>query len=82
VVGKLTQGAVDAGFVYASDVLASGNALVPIELPRTLQPTVVYAVAVVKGTKHETEARRFVAALEGPRGQALLREAGFGPPPR
>jgi len=83
VVGKLSQGAVDAGFVYRSDVVASGGKLRAIALPPQLQPTVVYAVAVVKGTKKESAARKFVAALVGPRGQAALRGAGFGAtPPR
>ena len=33
IVGKLTQGAVDAGFVYVSDVRATGGELKAIELP-------------------------------------------------
>ena len=33
IVGKLTQGAVDAGFVYITDVVASGGELKAIELP-------------------------------------------------
>jgi molybdate transport system substrate-binding protein len=81
VVGKLTQGAVDAGFVYHSDVVAAGGKLRAIELPRRLQPQVVYAVAVVKGTKHESQAREFVAALIGAQGQSVLRAAGFGARP-
>ena len=34
VVGKLSQGAVDAGFVYITDVKAAGGKLTAIELPR------------------------------------------------
>ena len=34
IVGKLTQGAVDAGFVYISDVRATDGKLKAIELPR------------------------------------------------
>ena len=34
VVGKLTQGAADAGFVYVTDVVAAGDKLKAIELPR------------------------------------------------
>ena len=36
IVGKLTQGAVDAGFVYVTDVNAAGDALTAIELPAEL----------------------------------------------
>jgi molybdate transport system substrate-binding protein len=81
VVGKLTQGAVDAGFVYATDVEAAGGRLTAIQLPAKLAPRVAYAAAVVKGTKHGGEAARFVNDLLTGRGAAALMEAGFDPPP-
>jgi molybdate transport system substrate-binding protein len=71
---------VDAGFVYATDVQASGGRLRAIELPARLQPKVVYGAAVVKGTSHGTEARAFVAGLLSGDGQQALRRAGFEPP--
>jgi len=81
IVGKLTQGAVDAGFVYISDVRASSGKLKAIELPDSLQPSVAYGAAVVKGTKHADDAKAFVdGLLEGGGKQALL-DAGFEPPP-
>jgi len=81
ITGKLTQGAVDAGFLYASDVRATDGALKAIELPADLEPSVAYGVAVVKGAKQPEAARAFVAGLlEGPGAQAL-RSAGFEPPP-
>ena len=82
VVGKLTQGAVDAGFVYATDVMATEGRLRAIVLPDALEPRVAYAVAVVKGTGSLRQARAFVAGLLSARGQADLRKAGFEPPPR
>ena len=81
VVGKLTQGAVDAGFVYATDVQAAGGKLTAIQLPASLQPKVAYAVAVVKGTKRHDQAVKFVEGLVGADGQAALMAAGFDPPP-
>jgi molybdate transport system substrate-binding protein len=78
VVGKVSQHAVDAGFVYVTDVKASGGRLKAIELPPPLEPNVAYAAAVVKGTKHASEARDFVDGLAG---AGALRTAGFGPPP-
>jgi molybdate transport system substrate-binding protein len=81
VVGKLTQGAVDAGFVYVTDVTAAGGRLRAIGLPKALQPKVEYGVVVVKGAKHAKNARKFVARLRGPSGQEALRKAGFGPAP-
>jgi len=81
IVGKLTQGAADAGFVYVTDVNATKGALRAIELPPAAQPRVVYAAAVVKGTKHPDEARGFVDGLLSGAGQRALRAAGFEPLP-
>jgi molybdate transport system substrate-binding protein len=81
IVGKLTQGAVDAGFVYVTDVTATGGKLRAIELPASLQPTVAYALAVVDDAEHAQAARRFVAGLLHGKGAAELRAAGFAPPP-
>ena len=81
VVGKVTEGAVDAGFVYATDVQAAGGKLTAIQLPASLQPKVAYGVAVVKGTKRHGEAARFVSGLLNGEGAAALMEAGFDPPP-
>lgn len=79
VVGKLIQGAADAGFVYATDVAGSGGRLRAIALPRSLQPVVIYKAAVVSGAKNPGDARQFVDGLRSGRGQDALREAGFGP---
>jgi molybdate transport system substrate-binding protein len=81
IVGKLTQGAVDAGFVYISDVRATDGRLKAIELPETLQPTVAYGVAVVKGAGNEDAAEAFVDGLLDGDGKRALDDAGFEPPP-
>ena len=81
IVGKLTQGAVDAGFVYVSDVRATDGRLKAIELPESLRPTVAYGVAVVKGAKNEDAAETFVDGLLDGDGKRALDDAGFEPPP-
>jgi molybdate transport system substrate-binding protein len=81
IVGKLTQGAVDAGFVYVSDVRATDSKLAAIELPASLQPTVAYGIAVVKGTDHADTAQAFVDGLLDGDGRRALDAAGFEPPP-
>jgi molybdate transport system substrate-binding protein len=81
IVGKLSQGAVDGGFVYVTDVRATKGALRAIELPAALQPSVVYEAAVVRGSAHASQARAFVAGLRHGRGASELRAAGFEPPP-
>jgi molybdate transport system substrate-binding protein len=81
IVGKLTQGAVGAGFVYVTDVVAAGDELEAIELPSRLQPEVGYAAAVVEGAANPERAREFIAGLLDGAGAEALRDAGFGPPP-
>ena len=81
VVGSVTQGAVDAGIVYATDVRATRGRLRAIALPDHLQPSVAYAAVAIKGGDRPREARAFVTGLTGERGQKALRRAGFEPPP-
>jgi molybdate transport system substrate-binding protein len=81
VVGKVSQGAVDAGFVYVTDVKAADGKLKAIALPDALQPQVAYGVAVVKGARHPAQARAFIAGLLNGAGQRQLKAAGFEPPP-
>jgi molybdate transport system substrate-binding protein len=80
VVGKLTQGAVDAGFVYASDVKAAAGRLEAIALPAELSPSIGYAVAVVKGARAPRQAQAFVDGLLAGAGRRALLDAGFEPP--
>lgn len=82
IVGKLTQGAVDAGFVYITDVKATHGKLKAIELPASLKPSAAYGVVIVKGAKHPKAAKAFVAGLLHGSGQRALQDAGFEPPPR
>jgi molybdate transport system substrate-binding protein len=81
VVGKITQGAVDAGFVYVTDVRAADGRLRAIELPASLQPRVAYGVAVVKGSRHREQAQAFVDGLLKGDGRKRLDAAGFERPP-
>jgi molybdate transport system substrate-binding protein len=75
VVGKVATGAVDAGFVYATDVRAASGRLKAIFVEDA--PPVRYAVAVVTGTGHTERARAFVKTLPGAQ---ALDAAGFGSP--
>jgi molybdate transport system substrate-binding protein len=81
IAGKLTQGAVDAGFLYVSDVRASAGELRTVELPERLQPSIAYAAAVVKGAKQPGLAREFIAGLRSGAGARALEDAGLEPPP-
>jgi molybdate transport system substrate-binding protein len=80
IVGKLTQGAADAGFVYITDVVAAGSSLKAIELPEDLQPTVRYGAAVVRGAPEPGAAREFIDGLLDGAGLKAMKRAGFLPP--
>jgi molybdate transport system substrate-binding protein len=80
IVGKLAAGAVDAGFLYISDVKGAEGDLKAIDLPDELQPQVAYGVAVVKGAKHPEQAKAFIDGLLHGAGAEALKDAGFEPP--
>ena len=81
IVGKLTQGAADAGFVYVTDVNATDGALKAIPLPRTLEPEVTYGAGVLTEAREPELGQAFVTGLTRGACADALREAGFGPPP-
>jgi molybdate transport system substrate-binding protein len=81
IVGKLTQGAVDAGFVYVTDVHATGSELKAIELPPAVEPQVTYAAGAVRGAKQPGQARAYIDGLLDGDCADALRAAGFGPAP-
>ena len=80
IVGKLTQGAADAGLVYVTDVNAAGDQLRAVKLPASLEPDVTYAAGVVTGAKQPNEAREFVNGLTDGNCADALEDAGFGAP--
>lgn len=82
VVAKVLHGAVDAGFVYRTDVRAARGRLRAVRLPARARPPVAYGASVVVRARQPALARRYVAGLvAGPCAEAL-RAAGFAPPAR
>jgi molybdate transport system substrate-binding protein len=77
VLAKVAQGAADAGFVYASDAAAAGTDVRTVEIPRALEPTVAYAIAVVEGAAEPAAAGEFIDGVLDGAGAAALAEAGF-----
>jgi molybdate transport system substrate-binding protein len=80
IVGKLTQGAADAGLVYVTDGNAAGHELRVVKLPAELEPDVTYAAGVVKGATQPEHARDFVDGLTDGGCADALAKAGFGAP--
>jgi molybdate transport system substrate-binding protein len=81
IVGKLTQGAADAGFVYVTDVNVTGGELKAIELPAGLEPDVTYGAGAVEKSEHAELARNFVDGLTDGDCARALSAAGFGHAP-
>ncbi len=81
IVGKLTQGAVDAGFIYRSDVDATNGAIKQIDIPRSASPDVAYGIAVTTDASQPELAQQFVDGVVSGDGQDILLDSGFGPPP-
>jgi molybdate transport system substrate-binding protein len=80
VLAKVTSGAADAGFVYATDARTVAGQVRTISIPPQLQPEVAYAAAVLSESDNPQQARRYLEGLLHGRGAADLREAGFLPP--
>ena len=80
VVGKVSLGETDAGFVYVTDVKPVEDKVTAIELPEEAQAVVQYEIAVVKDAPHHDTAHEFVEQVLSEDGQTKLQAAGFGPP--
>jgi molybdate transport system substrate-binding protein len=80
VAARLLAGEADAGILYATDVGARPG-LRAIEPPPAAAVDVTCVVCVVAASAVGGRATAWVDGLTGPRGQEVLRRAGFGPPP-
>lgn len=76
VVDYVARGEVDAGLVYASD-LGPARVRRVADAPPPSYEAIRYPIAVLRASSHKAEARRFVEAVCGPQGQAILRRHGF-----
>ena len=75
----VARGEVDAGFVYATDAQAMPDRVRrAFQMP--LSTGISYPLAMVKGSGNADEARRFIAFVRSPAGQAILQRHGFGSP--
>lgn len=74
---KVTSGEADAGLVYASDALASGNSVTVVPIAGSEAALTTYYIAPLKQTKDATLAADWVALVTSSQGQAALTKAGF-----
>ena len=80
VLGKVTSGQADAGLVYVTDAKAAGDRVETIEVPHAHDVVNRYPVATFPDSPNSTAAKEFVDFLMSERGQAILRDEGFGAP--
>jgi len=69
----------DGGLVYATDVDAAGGRVRAVD-DVTVEPPILYPVALVKTSEHPDEARAFARFLDGPAARAILARHGFALP--
>ncbi|MBI9115237.1 molybdate ABC transporter substrate-binding protein [Sanguibacter suaedae] len=85
VLTKVRLGEVDAGLVYRTDVRAAAGDVTGVPLAPVVDASggagrTTYPVAALADAPAGDLAEVFVEHVLGPRGQAVLADAGFGPP--
>jgi len=78
VLDYVARGEVDAGVVYATDAaVRSKEVIVIATAPDNSHKPVVYPIAVIKGSKSEAEAKKFIALVMSQEGKTILKKYGF-----
>ena len=80
VLTKVELGEVDAGLVYHSDVLASGDRIESIRIPEGVQVVNTYPIVVIEGSDNPVGGEDFIDLVLSDTGQAELGERGFRVP--
>ncbi|MGW1770443.1 molybdate ABC transporter substrate-binding protein [Streptomyces sp. NPDC002104] len=80
VLSKVELGEADAGLVYKTDTLKSGDKVAVVEIPDAENAVASYPAASLKGSKNPEAAAAFVAWLTTPEAQKILQDAGFQKP--
>ncbi|MFE4258536.1 molybdate ABC transporter substrate-binding protein [Streptomyces sp. NPDC056883] len=80
VLSKVELGEADAGLVYKTDTLKSGDKVAVVEIPDAENAVASYPAASLKGSKNAEAAAAFVAWLTTPEAQKILQDAGFQKP--
>jgi molybdate transport system substrate-binding protein len=79
VLSYVETGNADAGIVYATDARESGKVRIAATAPPGSHTPVVYPVAVLTESRHQAEARAFVAFLASEEMRAIFVRHGFTP---
>jgi molybdate transport system substrate-binding protein len=77
VVTKVTSGEADAGIVYATDVLAAGDAASGVQIPADVNVINKYPMVVTKAATNARTAQAFIEFVLSAPGQTILSSHGF-----
>ena len=77
---KIRTDEADAGLVYVTDVAAAHDEVQGVPIPADTNATTTYQAGVAAESDSPEAAAQFVSFLAEPQAQAVLADAGFGPP--
>jgi len=80
VLNKVETGEADAGLVYVTDAIGAGDKVASVPFPEAAGAVNMYPIAVLKESKSQELARKFVDLVTGDAGQRVLSAAGFAKP--
>ncbi len=75
---QVSEGAVDAGVIYATDAFSAGLTVADTATAK-MCGQVIYPAAVLKNTKQEEAAKAFLDYLKTPEASAVFEKVGFTP---
>ncbi|TMC70669.1 MAG: molybdate ABC transporter substrate-binding protein, partial [Chloroflexi bacterium] len=76
IMSKVALGEADAGIVYVSDVVTSGQ-VEGVAIPDAQNVIADYPIAGLKGAQNQAGANAFISLVLSSDGQAILKAAGF-----
>lgn len=76
----VTEGDADVAIVYVTDARRAAAKVATVTIPPTQNQQTRYPIAPAARSPQQALAAAFVAFVAGPRGQGVLRDAGFGAP--
>jgi molybdate transport system substrate-binding protein len=77
---KIEAGDLDAGIVYATDVLAAGDTVEGVEIPAEANVVATYPIAALTDAANPDTADAFVEFVLSDEGQEILQSYGFDSP--
>ena len=77
---KIEAGELDAGIVYATDVISAGDAVEGVDIPDEDNVTATYPIAALTDAPNAEVADAFVTFVLSDEGQQILTSYGFGTP--